>query len=144
MTPVAFTLDPALTERLIAALERLEMRLPLAPAAPDWDRYRAFRWRKRDQRGYLQAVRHPHRLRLVDLQRIDRQKAALDLNLRQFLAGQPCNHALLWGTRGAGKSSLVKALLNEYADQGLRLIEVEKHDLLDLPDIVDPLFERPE
>ena len=144
MTPVAFTLDPALTERLIAALERLEMRLPLAPAAPDWDRYRAFRWRKRDQRGYLQAVRHPHRLRLVDLQRIDRQKAALDLNIRQFLAGQPCNNILLWGARGSGKSSLIKALLNEYAEQGLRLIEVDKRDLIDLPDIVEPLYDRPE
>lgn len=144
MTPVAFTLDPALTERLITALERLEMRLPPAPAAPDWDRYRAFRWRKRDQRGYLQAVRHPHALRLIDLQRIDRQKAALDLNIRQFLAGQPCNNILLWGARGSGKSSLIKALLNEYAEQGLRLIEVDKRDLIDLPDIVEPLYDRPE
>ncbi len=144
MTPVAFTLDPALTERLIAALERLEMRLPPAPVAPDWERFRAFRWRKQDQRGYLQAVRHPHQLRLVDLQRIDRQKAALDLNIRQFLAGQPCNNILLWGARGSGKSSLIKALLNEYAEQGLRLIEVDKRDLIDLPDMVEPLYDRPE
>lgn len=144
MTPTTFTLDPALAERLIATLERLEMRLPPAPAAPEWDRYRAFRWRKRDQRGYLQPVRHPHPLWLADLQQIDHQKAALDLNIRQFLAGQPCNNILLWGARGTGKSSLIKALLNEYAEQGLRLIEVDKRDLIDLPDIVDPLYDRPE
>ncbi|MCC8989029.1 MAG: ATP-binding protein [Candidatus Contendobacter sp.] len=137
-------MDAALAMRLVATLDRVDALLPEPLEPPDWQRYRAFRWRRSGQRGALQPVRHPHQLRLVDLQRIDRQKAALDLNLRQFLAGQPCNHALLWGTRGAGKSSLVKALLNEYADQGLRLIEVEKHDLLDLPDIVDPLFERPE
>jgi predicted AAA+ superfamily ATPase len=137
-------MDPALAVRLVATLDRVDALLPKPPEPPDWDRYRAFRWRRSGQRGYLQPVRHPHQLWLSNLQRIDRQKAALDLNLRQFLAGRPCNHALLWGTRGTGKSSLVKALLNEYADRGLRLIEVEKHDLLDLPDIVDPLFDRPE
>ena len=139
-------MDAALAVRLIATLDRVDALLPEPPAPPDWDRYRAFRWRRvgHHQRGVLQPVRHPHQLRLADLHRIDRQKAALDLNLRQFLAGRPCNHALLWGARGAGKSSLVKALLNEYADRGLRLIEVERHDLLDLPDIVDPLFDRPE
>ena len=68
----------------------------------------------------------------------------MDLNARQFLAGRPCNNVLLWGARGTGKSSLIKALLNEHADRGLRLIEVDKHDLIDLPDIVESLFERPE
>lgn len=144
MAPVTLTVDPGLAERCVVLLERLEALLPESPLAPDWERDRAFRWRRWNQRGYLQAVRHPHRLRLADLRRIDRQKAALDLNVRQFLAGHPCNNVLLWGARGTGKSSLIKALLNEYADRGLRLIEVDKHDLLDLPDIVAPLYDRPE
>ena len=137
-------LDAALAARLIGALERLEAWWPAPPAPPDWENDRAFRWRRMGHRGCLQAVRHPHRLRLADLQRIDRQKAALDLNIRQFMADQPCNNVLLWGARGTGKSSLIKALLNEYAGQGLRLVEVDKNDLLDLPDIVEPLYDRPE
>jgi predicted AAA+ superfamily ATPase len=141
---VTLTLDGALTERLSCVLTRWEMLLPAALERPDWAQYQAFRWRRLAQTGYLQPVRHPHRLRLVDLQRIDRQKAALDLNIRQFLDDRPCNHVLLWGARGTGKSSLIKALFNEYTDRGLRLIEVDRHDLLDLPDIVEPLFERPE
>ncbi len=144
MEPATLTLDRALAGRLAAVLDRLEAVLPAAPEPPDWERYRAFRWRRLGQRGHLQPVRHPHRLRLADLQRIDRQKAALDLNVRQFLAGRPSNHALLWGARGTGKSSLVKAVLNEHVGRGLRLIEVDKHDLLDLPELVEPLFERPE
>ncbi|HRF44371.1 MAG TPA: DUF815 domain-containing protein, partial [Candidatus Competibacteraceae bacterium] len=124
MTPVTVTLDEAFAGRLAAVLERLENLLPPALEPLAWERYRAFRWRRTGQRGHLQPVRHPHRLRLADLRRIDRQKAALDLNVRQFLAGCPCNNVLLWGARGTGKSSLIKALLNEYADRGLRLIEV--------------------
>lgn len=144
MVPVTLTLDGGLAERLAAALERLETLLPALPEPSAWEHYRAFRWRRIGQRGYLQPVRHPHRLRLADLRRIDRQKTALDLNMRQFLADCPYNNVLLWGARGTGKSSLIKALLNEYADRGLRLIEVDKHDLLDLPEIVEPLYDRPE
>lgn len=138
------TLDTALADRLARVLERLEAWLPPAPVPLDWERQHAFRWRRIGQRAWLEPIKHPHQLRLADLQRIDRQKAALDLNVRQFLAGRPCNNVLLWGARGTGKSSLIKALLNEYADRGLRLIEVDKHDLLDLPQIVEPLYGRPE
>lgn len=144
MPSATLPLDKDLAERLGSVLERLEALLPAAPKLSDWKDYRAFRWRRIGQRGYLHPVRHPHRLRLADLRQIDRQKAALDLNVRQFLAGRPCNNVLLWGARGTGKSSLIKALFNEYADRGLRLIEVDKHDLLDLPEIVEPLYDRPE
>lgn len=128
-------------ERLMTRLEGL---LPEAPVALDWDGHIAFRWRNRFQHGHLQPVRHPHQLHLDDLLQIDRQKAEIDRNTRQFLAGRPANNVLLWGARGTGKSSLIKALLTEYAGQGLRLIEVDKHDLIDLPEIVEPLYQRPE
>ena len=143
MQPDTHNLDSLLyhAERL---LNRLDALLPPTPSEPDWENCTAFRWRKRGERGSLQSVRHPHRLRLQDLQCIDRQKAELERNVRQFLAGRPFNNALLWGARGTGKSSLLKALLNEYAGQGLRLIEVDKHELIDLPAIVEPLYERPE
>jgi len=89
-------------------------------------------------------VRHVHRIRLADLRGIDKQIALVDQNTRQFMSGQPANNVLLTGARGTGKSSLVKGLLNKYAKQGLRLIEVEKSDLADLPMIVDQVAGRPE
>lgn len=92
----------------------------------------------------LRPVRHLDPVRLDDLLGVDAQKAKLVANTERFLAGRPCNHVLLWGSRGTGKSSLVKAVLNEYAEQGLRLIEVDKDDLLVLPDIVDDIRERPQ
>jgi predicted AAA+ superfamily ATPase len=128
-------------EKLIARIDRLLDRVdglvPRPAAAPEWKSAIAFRWRKRNSAGFLQAVTHPHRIRLVDLQGIDRQKELVELNTRQFVAGYPANNVLLTGARGTGKSSLIKAVLNKYAPKGLRLIEVEKHDLIDLPDIVD-------
>lgn len=133
-----------LLTRLEGVLARLEGLLPEPPGVPDWENYSAFRWRKHLHRGHLQPVRHPHRLRLRDLRQIDRQKSELERNTRQFLAGRPANNVLLWGARGTGKSSLIKALLNEYTQQGLRLIEVDKYDLIDLPDIVEQLYGRPE
>src|SRR5690606_9812335 len=87
---------------------------------------------------------HPHKIRLEDLQDVDRQKALVDANTRQFVRGLTANNVLLTGARGTGKSSLVKALLNRYADEGLRLIEVDKLDLLDLPEIVELVSGRPE
>ena len=125
-------------------LERIEPLLPPASPMPDWDAAIAFRWRKRGSASYLQPVPRPAPIRLQDLQDIDEQKARIDANTRQFVAGQPANNVLLTGARGSGKSSLIKALLNEYASDGLRIIEVEKHDLVDLPDIVDLIENRPE
>jgi predicted AAA+ superfamily ATPase len=131
-------------ERAERLLSRLEPLLPPASPVPDWDAAVAFRWRKRGAAGYLQPVPHPSRIRLADLRDIDEQKARADANTRQFVAGRPANNVLLTGARGSGKSSLIKALLNEYAPHGLRVIEVEKHELVDLPDIVDLLEGRPE
>jgi hypothetical protein len=135
-------------ERLLARAEavlgRLESLLPTPPSPPDWQAAIAFRWRKSQGRGWLQAIRHPHPIRLADLENIDDQKERITVNTRQFVAGKPANNVLLTGARGCGKSSLVKAVLNEYAGKGLRLIEVDKEDLIDLADIVDLLEGRPE
>ena len=131
----------ARAERL---MERLELVLPVPPAATDWKAASAWRWRKRGAKGYLQPILQPHRIRLDDLCGIDAQKRLVEQNTRQFVQGLPANNVLLTGARGTGKSSLVKALLNKYAPRALRLIEVEKHDLLDLSDIVDQVGSRPE
>ena len=131
----------ARAERL---LERLEPLLPPASPAPDWNAATAFRWRKRGGVGFLQAIAQPATIRLADLQDIDEQKARIVANTRQFLKKKPANNVLLTGARGSGKSSLIKALLNEYAGAGLRVIEVDKNDLVDLPDIVELLIARPE
>lgn len=120
-------------------MQRLDTLLPAAPAPIDWNTTHAARWRHHNGRGRLDAVAHPHTLRLADIRCVDDQKRELDRNTRQFLAGVPANNALLWGSRGTGKSSLVKALLNTYAQDGLRLIEVDRSDLAALPDIVAEL-----
>ncbi len=125
-------------------LERLEPLLPPPSTTPDWQMAVAFRWRKRGHAGYLQAITRPPVIRLKDLHDIDDQKSRIDANTRQFVAGKPANNVLLTGARGSGKSSIIKALLNEYAKKGLRLIEVDKSDLIDLADIVDLLEGRPE
>lgn len=133
----------SLIARAHALFDRLEHLLPPPPVAPDWKAI-AFRWRRSNGRGRLEAVTHPHTLRLSDLRDIDAQKARLKANTLQFVQGRPANNALLTGARGTGKSSLVKALLNEYAKKGLRLIEVDRDDLTDLPDITDLIANRPE
>jgi hypothetical protein len=136
-----------LIARADAVLARVETLLPAPPAAPDWKVAVAFRWRKRSGAatgGWLQPVTKPHAIRLDDLQGVDEQKRRIDQNTRQFVAGRHANNVLLTGARGTGKSSLVKALLNRYAPKGLRLIEVDKNDLIDLPDIVDLVASRPE
>lgn len=133
-----------LLSRAEHVLNRVENLLPAAPVAPDWAQARAFRWRKQNARGFLEAIANPHQIRLADLRNIDRQKELVDRNTRQFVQGLPANNVLLSGSRGTGKSSLVKAMLSEYADQGLRLVEIDKHDLTDLPDLIRLLHDRPE
>ncbi len=125
-------------------LKRLENILPHALAAPDWTASIAFRYRKRGASGWLQPVRQVAAIALSDLQEVGGQKERLVRNTAQFVAGVPANNVLLTGSRGTGKSSLIKACLNEFAAKGLRLIEVDKADLVDLPDLVDLVAERPE
>lgn len=134
-------LDPL--TRLAALAERLEQRL-LPPADPDWQTARALRWRSHALGGYLQTVATPQRLALEMLVAIDRQKEVVVQNTRQFVAGRPANNVLLTGARGTGKSSLVKAVFTAYCDAGLRLIEVDKTDLVALPDIVERIRGRSE
>jgi len=128
-------------------LERLEQLLPPAPPPTDWNASIALRWRRTaglNARGWLQPVRHVHRMRLSDLQGIGPQIAKVEQNTRQFIEARPANNVLLTGARGTGKSSIVKGLLNKYHKQGLRLIEVEKNNLVDLPEITDQVAGRPE
>ncbi len=129
-------------DRTQRVMERLELIMPAAIPI-DWQAH-AWRWRKHGGRAYLHAIQHPQTLRLADLRCIDDQKSELDRNTRQFLQGLPANNALLWGARGTGKSSLIKALLHEHARDGLRLIEIDRVDLIDLPDIIDGIYDRSE
>jgi len=130
-------------QRAQALIERVERLLPPDVSAPDFAQFMAFRWRRHNGRGFFQPVQHPHRIRLQDLCGIDRQRDLIAQNTLQFVRGLPANNVLLTGARGTGKSSLVKAVLNEYADQGLRLIEVDKQDLMDLPNIIDHVVGQP-
>ncbi len=138
-------------EKLLARVElvlaRFEALLPPAPPPADWSASVAFRWRKSgplNGHGWLQPVHHIHRIRLADLRGIDAQIARVEQNTRQFVAGEPANNVLLTGARGTGKSSMIKGLLNKYARQGLRLIEVDKRELVDLPAITDLVAGRRE
>ncbi|WP_372657686.1 ATP-binding protein [Hydrogenophaga sp.] len=137
--------DTALMRLVVRAeqlMARIESVLPQALVAPDWSASVAFRYRKRSNgHGALEPVRHVGSMRLDDLKEIEPQKEKIQRNTLQFVQGLPANNVLLTGARGTGKSSLVKACLNEYAAQGLRLIEVDKSDLVDLPDIVDVVAE---
>ncbi len=136
-------------ERLMARVEslvtRIESVVPQPLSAPDWQASVAYRYRKRSSgHGSLEPVKHLGTMRLTDLKEIEDQKDKIKRNTEQFVKGVPANNVLLTGSRGTGKSSLIKACLNEYAAQGLRLIEVDKVDLVDLPDIVDLVFGLPE
>ena len=135
-------------DRLESLLARIETQLPASSAAPDWKKFIAFRWRRSaslfGNRGHLVGVAHPHKITFNDLKDIDGQKSRLEANTRQFVQGKSANNILLTGARGTGKSSLVKAALQRFAKDGLRLIEVDRGDLLDLPEIADLISGRSE
>jgi predicted AAA+ superfamily ATPase len=136
-------------ERMLLRAEtlmaRIESVLPQALHAPDWRASIAFRYRKRSNgHGVLEPVKHVATLSLDDLKEIDVQKEKIQRNTLQFINGLPANNVLLTGARGTGKSSLIKACLQTYAPNGLRLIEVDKQDMVDLPDIIDVVASRPE
>src|SRR4029078_5322235 len=134
-----------LIERAGQLLSRIESILPQPLSPPDWSASMAWRSRKRSSgHGVLEPVRHVAAMRLADLKEIDAQKEKIQRNTLQFVHGQPANNVLLTGARGTGKSSLIKACLNEYAGQGLRLIEVDKAEMVALADIVDVVAPRPE
>ena len=134
-----------MSKELKEILERLEQILPPPPPPTDWRASIAFRWRRSGRgQGWLQPVRHVHRMKLSDLRGITPQIAKVEQNTRQFMDGKPANNVLLTGARGTGKSSIVKGLLHKYSPKGMRLIEVEKSDLADLPAIVDIVAGRPE
>jgi predicted AAA+ superfamily ATPase len=133
-----------LVSRLNRVLGQLEAFLPPAPPPTNWDAP-AFRWRKRGaSHGWLDAIAHVSLINTQDLQHIERQKEIIDRNTRHFMEGKPSNNVLMTGARGTGKSSLVKAMLAKYGSKGLRLIEVDKADMADLPDIVEMVGNRPE
>ena len=133
-----------LLARAESLLARLEVILPHAATAPDWSASVALRYRKRGSAGVLEPVKHISRITLADLKEVEPQKQRLLRNTAQFVAGHGANNVLLTGARGTGKSSLIKACLNQFAPQGLRLIEVDKADLVDLPDLIDLVIDRPE
>ncbi len=143
-------MNPAFEHLLVRAeslLARLEAILPHAATAPDWSASVAWRYRRRgglNGAGVLEPVKHVSTIRLSNLKEVDGQKERLVRNTEQFVAGRAANNVLLTGARGTGKSSLIKACLNEYSARGLRLIEVDKADLVDLGDLIDLVTERPE
>ncbi|BDV43772.1 ATPase [Geotalea uraniireducens] len=136
-------MDQELLEQLKRVLASLEMILPKAVDRIDWAVCHAANWRRHSFSGCLEPVPEIENIHLDDLFGIDKQKRLVEENTRQFLAGYPANNILLWGTRGTGKSSLVRALLNSYAGRRLRVIQVDKDDLIHLPDIVDEVKNQP-
>jgi len=136
-------LDADLISQLKRVLAAAEFLLPKPVAGVDWSICHAANWKRRAFAGFLEPIENIEGIRLEDLLGIEKQKRVVEENTRQFLAGLPANNALLWGTRGTGKSSLVRALLRRYAGEGLRVIQVDKDDLVHLPDIVDRLKGEP-
>jgi len=130
-------------EQLERVLSSVEQLLPKAIEPIDWRETPAANWRRHSFAGYLEAIEVIDETDLDDLVGIDRQKKVLEKNTRQFLKGYPANNGLLWGSRGTGKSPVVRALLNKYADSGLRIIQVDKHDLDYLPDIFAQIGKLP-
>src|SRR5512134_1783442 len=136
-------MEPDLAEQLKRVLTSLELLLPKPAQQIDWRECHAANWRRHSFAGYLEPVSSVEGIQLSDLLGIEEQKRVVEANTRQFLAGYPANNVLLWGTRGTGKSSLVRALLRAYAPEGLRIIQVDKDDLVSLPQIIDQLGGQP-
>lgn len=136
-------LQPEVVEQLVRVLGAVEQLLPRTVAAIDWQVTRAANWRRHSFAGFLEPIEQIEATRLDDLVGIDRQKQVLERNTCQFLRGYPANNVLLWGSRGTGKSSVVRALLNKYADEGLRIVQVDKNDLDFLPDIFAQIGRQP-
>jgi predicted AAA+ superfamily ATPase len=136
-------LKPEIVAQLERVLSSVEMLLPKAVAPIDWSICHAANWRRHSFSGYMEAVKVTDTTTLAELLGIEEQKETMISNTRQFLAGLPANNALLWGSRGSGKSSLVKALLNEFSSQGLRVIQIEKEDLVYLSDIFNTVENEP-
>ncbi|SDM30538.1 hypothetical protein SAMN05192555_111143 [Franzmannia pantelleriensis] len=137
-------MDAELSARLSKLLDRVEAFLPPSPRRIDWSRDVAALWQRHPLGGQLLPVAVRDAATLDDLLGVERQKHALLANTRAFLQGLPANHALLWGSRGSGKSSMVRALLNTLAGEGLRLIQVDRHDLAGLPGLVQQLRDQPQ
>lgn len=133
----------SLITRAESLISKLEDLLPIQTPPVDWAAD-AWRWVVQNGKGHLQSVQHPHQISLSHIHFVEAQKTEIVRNTRQFLQGFPANNVLLTGARGTGKSSLIKALLTEFSAQGLRLIEVEKHDLIHLSEIVALIRNRPE
>lgn len=133
-----------LAKKTLSVLNRLDALLPPEIVEPDWDNTIAYRWQRAGNAGILHSLPRPHTFPLARLAAVDKQMAQLVRNTEQFLASRPANNVLLTGARGTGKSSLIKALLHEYAEHGLRLIEVDKYDLATLPALLTVLAQRPE
>ena len=134
----------AFLQRAEGLLARIEPLLPNQPPSVEWERTLAARWQRDGRSGYLAPLQVSLDMRLADLIGIDRQRDLLAANTRQFVDGLPANHVLLWGARGTGKSSLIRALLAEYATSGLRLVEIERDHLADLPRVVEQLAGLPQ
>jgi predicted AAA+ superfamily ATPase len=137
------TLDADLIEQLRRVLASAEQILPKAVPEIDWRGCHAASWRRHSLTGYLEPTRQADDIRIEDLLGIDDQKKVVEDNTRQFLKGFPANNILLWGSRGTGKSSLIRALLNTYATEGLRIVQVDKDDLPSLPDIFSRIENQP-
>ena len=136
-------LKPEVVEQLERVLSSVEQLLPKAVEPIDWETTWAANWRRHSFSGYLEPIEEIEKTQLEDLVGIDRQKQILEKNTRQFLRDYPANNVLLWGSRGTGKSSVVRALLNRYAKQGLRIVQIDRNDLDFLPDIFAQIGRQP-
>ena len=136
-------LKPELADQIERVLDAVEQLLPKASKPIDWSQIKAANWRRHSFAGYLEPIENTETTHLEDLIGIERQKRILERNTRQFLSGFPANNALLWGSRGTGKSSLIRAMLFKYASSGLRIVQVDRHDLDFLPDIFSQIANLP-